>query len=258
MYAKLFASLYQGTLRGQPHEILVFTNLMAHADKEGHVDKHFRAIADEVGLSVDQVKAALVTLESPDEESRSREEGGRRLLRTHPDRSWGWMIVNYSKYRAIRSEEDRREQNRLAQERWRNKHKVSKVSRDKPESAYAEGEVEGKADAEGQEEADFRDSLFEKPNEKPETPKPTWEPTPHQAEVAGWFNRRPTTIWNHREIRAWREATRDFDFESEDWQALQWFYTKSGCKFLRRDLQTLLNNWNGEIDRAKNYDPNEK
>ena len=38
MYCKLFASLYQGTLRGKSHEILVFTNLLAHADAEA--DRH--------------------------------------------------------------------------------------------------------------------------------------------------------------------------------------------------------------------------
>jgi hypothetical protein len=58
MYAKLFTSIYQGTLRGNSHGLLVFTNLLAHADQSGHVDMHFRAIADEVGLSVDEVKAA--------------------------------------------------------------------------------------------------------------------------------------------------------------------------------------------------------
>ena len=45
MYCKLFASLYQGTLRGQSDEILVFTNLLANCDRDGYVDKHFRAIA---------------------------------------------------------------------------------------------------------------------------------------------------------------------------------------------------------------------
>ena len=81
MYCKLFASLYQGTLRGRSHEILVFTNLMAHASKDGYVDKHFRAIAEETGLTIDEVKAAIVTLESPDEESRSPAANGARLRR---------------------------------------------------------------------------------------------------------------------------------------------------------------------------------
>lgn len=134
MYAKLFASLYQGTLRGNSHGILVFTNLLAHADRDGYVDKHFRAIADEVGLTTEEVKVAIEMLESPDSESRSSELDGRRITRINDHRAWGWHIVNYAKYREIRNDEDRREANRVAQQRWREKHKPSVMENngDKP------------------------------------------------------------------------------------------------------------------------------
>ena len=146
MYVKLFASLYQGTLRGKPDEILVFTNMLAHADQHGIVDMHFRAIAEEIGLSTDRVKAAIQNLELPDEESRSPEESGKRLIRMDEHRAWGWKVVNYLKYRSIKNEDDRREQNRIAQEKFRNKNKpqsaeVSIVSRGKPQSAHTEGEA---------------------------------------------------------------------------------------------------------------------
>lgn len=157
MYAKLFASLYQGTLRGCSDEILVFTNLIAHADSTGMVDKHFKAIAEETGLDIERVKAAIANLEAPDPESRSPEMEGRRIVKLDEHRVWGWQIVNHGKYRAIRSEEDRREQNRIAQAKWREKHKadsnISKQSKPpsaehkqkkprKPKSAQAEAEAE--------------------------------------------------------------------------------------------------------------------
>ena len=119
MYVKLFTSLYQGTLRGRTNEILVFTNLLAHADQHGTVDMHWQAIADETGLSREAVEQAILNLESPDLESRSPECNGCRIIRVDDHKAWGWQVVNYVKYRAIRSEDDRREQNRLAQERWR-------------------------------------------------------------------------------------------------------------------------------------------
>jgi hypothetical protein len=157
MYCKLFASLYQGTLRGKSHEILVFTNMLAHADQDGCVDKHFRAIADEVGLTVDEVKAAIEVLESPDPESRSPEKDGRRIERINDHRAWGWQIVNYGKYRAIKSDEDRRKANREAQARHREKQRALKgnitvTERNTDvmasnamscESAQGEGEEEG-------------------------------------------------------------------------------------------------------------------
>lgn len=150
IYVKLFSSIYQGTLRGNSHCLLVFTNLLAHCDKEGIVDVHPRAVSEEVGLTVEQVRAALDVLEAPDEESRSPEEDGRRIVRTDAHRAWGWRVVNYAKYRAIRSEEDRREQNRVAQAKFRQR-KQSKQSKPasaaeshgSAQSAQAEGEVEG-------------------------------------------------------------------------------------------------------------------
>ena len=154
MYVKLFASLYQGTLRGRSHEILVFTNLLAHADLHGFVDKHWSAIADETGLSRAEVEAAILNLESPDLESRSPEMQGCRLIRADEHRAWGWKIVNYGKYRSIKNEDDRREQNRLAQERYRikhgkhGKHDSNQSKQSKPPSAQAEAEAEAEADKE--------------------------------------------------------------------------------------------------------------
>lgn len=82
-----------------------------------------------------------------------------------------------------------------------------------------------------------------------------WSPTPEQTEVASWFNRKPQTEWSKREKSVWLPLQTLFDFTSDDWNALKWYYTQSGCPYLRKDIGTLLNNWTGEIDRAKNYEP---
>lgn len=143
MYVKLFASLYQGTLRGKPDEILVFTNLLAHADQNGVVDLHWRAISEETGLPQDRVMEAIKNLEAPDPESRSPEMNGSRIVKLDQHRAWGWHVVNYAKYRAIRNAEDRREQNRIAQQAYREKNKPpsAAVSQGKPRSAQAEEEA---------------------------------------------------------------------------------------------------------------------
>lgn len=146
MYGKLFASLYQGTLRGKSDAILVFTNMIAFADAEGFVDKHPSAIADETGLSIERVRDAIDVLMAPDLESRSPEMDGKRLVFIDDHRNWGWRIVNHAKYRAIRTEEDRREQNRLAQERYRAKRKNQSagVSNSKQPSAGVSDDQQGK------------------------------------------------------------------------------------------------------------------
>lgn len=151
MYAKLFASLYQGTLRGNTRCIVVFTNMLAHADAAGWVDMHPRAISEEVGLPISEVEAAIQELESPDPDSRSPDENGKRIIRLDEHRSWGWRIVNHGKYRAMRNEEDRREQNREAQRRWRERQQSSATHKQdkprKPPSAQAEAEAEAEREA---------------------------------------------------------------------------------------------------------------
>lgn len=112
MYAKIFNSLYSGTLRGRAHEILVFTNLLAFCDQDGVVDRHPRTIAEDIGLTVEETWEALRNLNEPDPESRSPEEGGRRIVLLEDHRNWGWIIVNHAKYKAIRNAEDRREKGR--------------------------------------------------------------------------------------------------------------------------------------------------
>lgn len=154
MYVKLFASIYQGTLRGDSNGLLVFTNLLAHCDSDGFVDIHPRAIADEVGLPVDAVRSALDRLEAPDPESRTPDEGGRRIVRVSDHRAWGWNVVNYAKYRAIRNEDDRRSANREAVARHRAKKRAEQsieitvmpvidVSHCKPPSSQEEEEGDG-------------------------------------------------------------------------------------------------------------------
>lgn len=149
MYAKIFSSLYQGTLRGRSNEILVFTNLLAHCDKEGYVDKHFRAIAEETGICQDDVKSAIAILEQPDEESRSPEAEGRRIVRIDDHRAWGWQVVNFLKYRGIRDEEARRETWRKSTAKRRARQHVSTVVNTcQPSSTHTDTDTDTKADTE--------------------------------------------------------------------------------------------------------------
>ena len=76
-----------------------------------------------------------------------------------------------------------------------------------------------------------------------------WTPSPEQLQASGWFDRLPTTPWSRKELRAWQAIS----FEPDDMVILEWFYRRSGCKYLRRDLQTLLNNWRGEVERARKF-----
>jgi hypothetical protein len=113
-YAKLFESLWDGSLRGKPDPILVFANLLTHAGPGGVVDIHFRKISDETGLDMNRVKEAILYLEAADPESRTPIEQGKRIIRLDSHRDWGWKIVNHSQYRALGGGDDSyREKSRL-------------------------------------------------------------------------------------------------------------------------------------------------
>jgi uncharacterized protein YdaU (DUF1376 family) len=81
----------------------------------------------------------------------------------------------------------------------------------------------------------------------------TVEVSDFKIRVASWFRRKPTTAWSQKEEKAWKVIKID----TEDFRTLENYYTMDfpdGADFRRRDLQTLLNNWNSEIDRARPYD----
>lgn len=115
-YAKIFDSLWEGSMRGKSDALLVFINLLTHSEKNGVVDRHWTAIADETGLSVQRTMDALEYLESPDEESRSDIDGGRRIARLDDHRKWGWRIVNHLKYKELNYKYNNAER----QQRFRN------------------------------------------------------------------------------------------------------------------------------------------
>jgi hypothetical protein len=79
-----------------------------------------------------------------------------------------------------------------------------------------------------------------------------------QSSVHKWFKRRANTKWSKIEDKALTELSKAYasvplDELREDLDILEWYYTISGCEYIRRDVKTLLNNWQGEIDRAKEY-----
>ena len=88
------------------------------------------------------------------------------------------------------------------------------------------------------------------PRAKPRTP-PAWTPTPDQLRVGGWFGRKATTKWSDKELRAWKALQ---PIPPEDIALMETRYTDTDpevAQYRRRDIFTLLNNWHGELDRAR-------
>jgi uncharacterized protein YdaU (DUF1376 family) len=73
----------------------------------------------------------------------------------------------------------------------------------------------------------------------------------HRAKML--FRMRPSTALDSSQDRAWKKNKGAVESTSEgDWILLEWYFAQGGevAEYRRRDLATLLNNWNGEIQRA--------
>jgi len=122
--------------------------MLAMADRKGRVWASVPGLANRARVAVEDTRAALITLLAPDPDSRTTDHDGRRI----EPMDGGWMLLNYLKYREMRDEDTRAEQNRAAQATFRskqNKQEVSTVSHGKPESAQAEAEAEEERESRG-------------------------------------------------------------------------------------------------------------
>lgn len=158
-------------------------------------------------------------LMSPDPHSsdkvRAPEHEGRRVEEV----SGGFRLLNFEYYRGLRNDDDRRDQNRLAQERFRNKPKSATVSRAKPRSAVSKPI----SDAEAETDADSMDRYvrgfptLEQVKEKAKfigVPEADAEQFFHHFESSGWIDKNGQSIvkWESK-LSTWKVTNQQVNYE---------------------------------------------
>jgi len=129
MYGKIFTSIYDGSLAcGNWKALVTFQQLIILADQDGVVDLTDIAIHRRTTIPLDIIKEGVSELSKPDPDSRSKTEDGRRIVKLDEDRGWGWVIVNYEFYKKLATASERREQNKLSQQRSRYKRQQASAS----------------------------------------------------------------------------------------------------------------------------------
>ena len=118
MYTKVFRSIYDGTLADSWQAMVTFQQMLILADSQGVVDMTLGAMARITGIPLEILAAGIAVLEAPDAGSRTPEMEGRRIARLDAHRDWGWFLVNFAKYRAMQTREEKNEADR---ERMRSK-----------------------------------------------------------------------------------------------------------------------------------------
>ena len=119
-YTKLFSSILASTIWEEDKDTrIVWITLLAMANRRGIAEGSVPGLATFARLSLDETRNALIKLSSPDPDSRSREEDGRRILVVEG----GWFIVNHKKYREKLNEDERREY----QAAWQAQHRAKQT-----------------------------------------------------------------------------------------------------------------------------------
>lgn len=147
-YTKLFGSIVASTIwREEKETKIVWITMLAMADRWGDVQASIPGLADLARVSVAEARKAIVVLSSPDPDSRTEDNEGRRIEAI----DGGWRLINYEKYRAKMSAEDRREYLREKQREHRAKKRTLSTSVNNGQqkstpSTHAEAEAEAEAE----------------------------------------------------------------------------------------------------------------
>lgn len=184
MYGKLFSSALDGSLatRGPWQAIAIWPWILALCDREGFLDMTAEVLSRRTTIPLEHVQTGLAALQAPDPYSRTPDADGRRL-EPIADRPWGWRVVNYAKYRAIRSADERREYMRNYQAK----------RRERPEA----GEVLERIPLKGGEEFEVRESFVVELDKL----YPNVEPRQTLREIRGWCIGNPAKLKTRRGIR---------------------------------------------------------
>jgi hypothetical protein len=102
-YSKLFSSIVTSTIWCEDNATLrVWIAMLAMCDAKGFVAGAVPGFASLSRVTIPEMRAALDTLSSPDQDSRSKVKEGRRI-EIFDD---GWQIVNYDEYRNRKQAKD--------------------------------------------------------------------------------------------------------------------------------------------------------
>jgi len=149
MYAKLFSRIAQSSLMEEKVTTrYVFMMMLAISDRHGDVIGTDVAIARTMNVTLLEFVNSVKPLLAPDPASNSQAEEGRRLVPSENGR--GYRIVNYTAYRDMKSDEEKREYMRnYMRNRRSGKEKVSHVKPCKDllnDVTHTEAEAEAEAD----------------------------------------------------------------------------------------------------------------
>lgn len=126
-YTKLFSSIITSTIWSEDDATrIVWITLLACTDRNGEVQGSIPGIARLAGVSVEACRSAFDRFLSPDPDSRTKDDEGRRVEVI----DGGWMLINHRKYREMASDADRAEKAAIRQRRKRERDRRNSVTQE--------------------------------------------------------------------------------------------------------------------------------
>lgn len=107
LYSRVFLQILDSSIAEDYQLRHVFEDILKLADgKTGVVDMTRESMSRRLNIPPELLNEKINLLESPDPKSRDNDNDGRRLERLDAHRDWGWQILNWDKYDAIRTRAD--------------------------------------------------------------------------------------------------------------------------------------------------------
>lgn len=128
-YTKLDSGILDSTIwRAPDPTVRVWITMLAMADQFGYVGASLPGLADRARVTLDACVIALDSFMAPDKWSRTKDNEGRRIA----EANGGWVLLNYTQYRAVRDVDTRREQTRRAVAKFRARQKAAQAEPELP------------------------------------------------------------------------------------------------------------------------------
>jgi len=244
MYAKLFSRIAQSSLMEEKVTTrYVFMMLLALSDRHGEVIGTDIAIARMMNVPKDDFCESLKPLLEPDPDSNSPAEEGRRVIASESGR--GYKIVNYTAYRDIKSDDEKRQYMRqyMRQRRQKDKETVENVTDVNPckvllnDVTHTEADTEVKAEAKHITHHKASECVIESPflDSPPEAAKT-------MQQLMSEINKlRPSwgklAVWTRSEMEQLRGGTASQmqSLADDDWQLLKAYFESTQDGYFRPD-----------------------
>jgi hypothetical protein len=116
-FGLVFEDIFMSSLMSeQLHVRWAWVSFIVSRDKHGEVYGTTSRLAQKFGLTIEQMEDALQVLSSPDPDSTSEAEEGRRIISYGSNR---WGVVNHEYYQSLEQLEKKRAQSRATSEKYR-------------------------------------------------------------------------------------------------------------------------------------------